>query len=511
MAAGRDAVSQDEESPWCTWIPRRWRPHEADLTSRDIDVVRLGYSDLIGAERGRDILTHRFARTVGDGVAFCRSVYGTSPMGDVVDIEGGMSAGLPDVVAVPDVSTLQDGPVGARRRAHDRRRVQPRRLALPGEPAQRAAARARAVRRAGHEADRRPGARVLRPGAATESRLTAGSGTARRPATSTRPATRATRRTPCSARCASSRRTGSTSWRRTTSSPRASSRSTCGTPRPSRRPTGPSGSRPRSRSWPACRASWRPSWPSRSTTRVAPGFHLHFSTWSDDGEALFDDPTGEDGLSDDRAPRRRRRARARAGAGGAAQPDDQLLQAVRPRHPGAVADRLGSGQPQRDDPDPTGAWPRLADGAAARGRVGQPVPRDRLLSSAPRTWASATSSSRRPSSRATATTRSKAELLPGDLGTALDALEADTDLRDLLGPEFVADLRGLQAQRDRAVPQLRHRLGVPRVQLPPVSPTAQPPSAVATASKAARVEKSFPGSCGVGQLDSLAATTRLSC
>jgi glutamine synthetase len=43
-------------------------------------------------------------------VAFCRSVYGTTPMGDVVDIEGGLSAGLPDVVAFPDVSTLQPVP-----------------------------------------------------------------------------------------------------------------------------------------------------------------------------------------------------------------------------------------------------------------------------------------------------------------------------------------------------------------------------------------------------------------
>ncbi len=83
---------------------------EAELAGHEIDVVRLGYSDLMGAERGRDVLTRRFARTVGDGVAFCRSVYGTSPMGDVVDIEGGISAGLPDIVAVPDVSTVQHVP-----------------------------------------------------------------------------------------------------------------------------------------------------------------------------------------------------------------------------------------------------------------------------------------------------------------------------------------------------------------------------------------------------------------
>src|SRR4051812_15582102 len=80
---------------------------QAELTEQNIDVVRLAYSDLIGAERGRDLLVRRFARTVGDGVAFCRSVYGTTPMGDVVDIEGGLAAGLPDVLAFPDISTVQ--------------------------------------------------------------------------------------------------------------------------------------------------------------------------------------------------------------------------------------------------------------------------------------------------------------------------------------------------------------------------------------------------------------------
>jgi glutamine synthetase len=78
----------------------------ARLNTDGIDVVRLGYPDLIGTERGRDLLVHHFPRTVADGVAFCRSVYGTTPMGDVVDVEGGLSAGLPDVLAVPDVSTL---------------------------------------------------------------------------------------------------------------------------------------------------------------------------------------------------------------------------------------------------------------------------------------------------------------------------------------------------------------------------------------------------------------------
>ncbi len=80
------------------------------LAGQGIDVVRLGYCDLIGTDRGRDLLVNRFARTAGSGVAFCRSVYGTTPMGDVVEIEGGLAAGLPDILAVPDVATVQPVP-----------------------------------------------------------------------------------------------------------------------------------------------------------------------------------------------------------------------------------------------------------------------------------------------------------------------------------------------------------------------------------------------------------------
>ncbi len=86
------------------------RAAQAGLEADQIDVVRLGYADLIGAERGRDLLVSHFARTVGHGVAFCRSVYGTSPLGGVVDIEGGLSDGLPDVIALPDLSTLKPLP-----------------------------------------------------------------------------------------------------------------------------------------------------------------------------------------------------------------------------------------------------------------------------------------------------------------------------------------------------------------------------------------------------------------
>lgn len=78
----------------------------AKCRSEGIDVIRLGYSDIIGTDRSKDLLVNRFERTTGHGVAFCRSVYGTTPMGNVVDIEGGLAAGLPDIVARPDIETL---------------------------------------------------------------------------------------------------------------------------------------------------------------------------------------------------------------------------------------------------------------------------------------------------------------------------------------------------------------------------------------------------------------------
>ena len=86
------------------------QPAQDRLAADGIDVVRLGYSDIIGVDRGRDVLVDHLARTVGGGVAFCRSVYGTTPLGGVVDFEGGISAGLPDIVAFPDLDTLQEVP-----------------------------------------------------------------------------------------------------------------------------------------------------------------------------------------------------------------------------------------------------------------------------------------------------------------------------------------------------------------------------------------------------------------
>ncbi|HVN13308.1 MAG TPA: glutamine synthetase family protein [Kineosporiaceae bacterium] len=77
-----------------------------DLRSRGVDVVRVSYCDLIGVDRGRDVLIDELQTAMGHGIAFCRAVYHTTPVGDVVPVQGGLDSGLPDIKAVPDLGTL---------------------------------------------------------------------------------------------------------------------------------------------------------------------------------------------------------------------------------------------------------------------------------------------------------------------------------------------------------------------------------------------------------------------
>ena len=64
------------------------------LRDDGVDVVRVSYSDLIGVDRGRDVLLEELPGAAGHGLAFCRAVYHTSPVGDVVPVQGGLDAGL---------------------------------------------------------------------------------------------------------------------------------------------------------------------------------------------------------------------------------------------------------------------------------------------------------------------------------------------------------------------------------------------------------------------------------
>lgn len=80
------------------------------LREQGVDVVRVSYSDLIGIDRGRDVLIDELRNCVKHGIAFCRSVYHTTPIGSVVEVEGGLDAGLPDIHVRPDFSTLTPMP-----------------------------------------------------------------------------------------------------------------------------------------------------------------------------------------------------------------------------------------------------------------------------------------------------------------------------------------------------------------------------------------------------------------
>jgi glutamine synthetase len=76
------------------------------LRGQGIDVVRVSYPDLIGVDRGRDVLIDELPAALEHGLAFCRAVYHTSPMGDVVPIQGGLESGLPDIAVIPDLATV---------------------------------------------------------------------------------------------------------------------------------------------------------------------------------------------------------------------------------------------------------------------------------------------------------------------------------------------------------------------------------------------------------------------
>ncbi|MEU7582657.1 glutamine synthetase family protein [Streptomyces sp. NPDC041068] len=80
------------------------------LRANHTDVVRVVYPDLIGADRGRDVLLGHLPSACGHGLTFCRAVYHTTPRGDVVPVAGGLDAGLPDICVHPDLDTLRPLP-----------------------------------------------------------------------------------------------------------------------------------------------------------------------------------------------------------------------------------------------------------------------------------------------------------------------------------------------------------------------------------------------------------------
>jgi glutamine synthetase len=89
-----------------TKCPGGDRAEISSLRAAGVDVIRVSFPDLIGVDRGRDVLLDVLPAVMEHGLAFCRAVYHTSPMGDVVPVPGGLDAGLPDITIFPDLSTL---------------------------------------------------------------------------------------------------------------------------------------------------------------------------------------------------------------------------------------------------------------------------------------------------------------------------------------------------------------------------------------------------------------------
>ena len=76
------------------------------LRAQGVDLIRVSYPDMIGVDRGRDVLLDELPAVAEHGMAFCRAVFHTSPMGDVVPVQGGLESGLPDITVRPDLATL---------------------------------------------------------------------------------------------------------------------------------------------------------------------------------------------------------------------------------------------------------------------------------------------------------------------------------------------------------------------------------------------------------------------
>ena len=123
-----------------------------------------------------------------------------------------------------------------------------------------------------------------------------------------------------------------------------------------------------------CGACSPRSWPSRSTTRAAPASTCTSRSRTTPAGTSPATPRARTGCRRSPGTRMAGVLRHAPGAERAAQPDDQLLQAVRAGHAGAVADRLGPGQPQRDGAHPARARRRGPAGDPARRRHRQPVP-----------------------------------------------------------------------------------------------------------------------------------------
>ncbi|MFC8436439.1 glutamine synthetase family protein [Streptomyces sp. NPDC057253] len=78
----------------------------AELAGRDIDLVRVLWSDLHGVARGKEIPTDELHRFADHGVAFCQALMVTDLAGNPLHVPESASSGWPDADARIDPDTL---------------------------------------------------------------------------------------------------------------------------------------------------------------------------------------------------------------------------------------------------------------------------------------------------------------------------------------------------------------------------------------------------------------------
>lgn len=77
------------------------------LEAKGVDVLRLIFPDILGLTRSKDLLVSQFDRATANGTTFCQGVWVTTTRGGVLDGNDIMSDGLPDLVTRIDPNSLR--------------------------------------------------------------------------------------------------------------------------------------------------------------------------------------------------------------------------------------------------------------------------------------------------------------------------------------------------------------------------------------------------------------------
>lgn len=80
------------------------------LETQGIDVLRLIYPDIHGMPRSKDLLVSQLERSAAHGPAFCEATWVTTTRGGVLTSEAGLDDALPDMISRLDTDTIRPIP-----------------------------------------------------------------------------------------------------------------------------------------------------------------------------------------------------------------------------------------------------------------------------------------------------------------------------------------------------------------------------------------------------------------